>query len=751
MPPVVEVAVRTLRVIGCIAAATGALAFAGDAAAGPAWLAPATVTAPAAAVVGINADFPPVVVAAGAPGDGVIGWAESIAGRATAMTSVHRAGGEWVRTASPSSPLPGHACDPRVAMDRRGAALVVWAQSLAVDCSGSGPVAFATLAPGAAAWSAPQTIPGTAIEGPPVLHAHLDGPVVVAWLDAAGANVIRAAVGTVTDGLGAQQTVATLPTGAFAQYLTAATGAGGDAAVQWLRATSTTTTVETAYRRRGLAFSTPQPLSASPAGIHAVAVDPAGNVESVFPQAGVMRSRLLTASNGQWQLQQDVAPANAGYSPSVPGIAFDAAGTATIVWSEVDFSTPSPYLRRIRSAVRVAGVGSPWQPATLSGPFPGEFGLSLADDGAGTIVAAWVGQGTSGLEVRASVRPPGGAFGSETVVGLGQNRYAAVDAAGNALVGSIGPLSSARVAVYDATAPSIVAPSAPVALEVGQAGSFAAGVVDAWAGLAADSPVWAFGDGAAAVGATATHAYAAPGTFAPTLTATDAVGNATSAATAVNVHAPVPPPAEVARASLDGVRLRAAYRRSRLHGSVTARGATSHPATVLLRLLTRTPPQRILAQRRAALPGGSYAMALALPRALVPGRYVLRLSGTSLGAALPAVERPFRIPAPAEGVVARAFAHATPNGPAVLRLRGRRRILYATFVFASLPRRGPLTIRWLQPGERRETKPADKPLERRVTGTVATRVPGAALRQGVWRARLRARDVLVAEVAIRLG
>jgi hypothetical protein len=345
------------------------------------------------------------------------------------------------------------------------------------------------------------------------------------------------------------------------------------------------------------------------------------------------------------------------------------------------------------------------------------------------------------------VRPP------RPVVGLGQNRYAAGGRRrGNALVGSIGPLSSARVAVYDAT--GAVDRRAVCARRArGRPGWFVSQPASWTPGraIAADSPVWAFGDGAAAVGATATHAYAAPGTFAPTLTATDAVGNATSAATAVNVHAPVPPPAEVARASLDGVRLRAAYRRSRLHGSVTARGATSHPATVLLRLLTRTPPQRILAQRRAALPGGSYAMALALPRALVPGRYVLRLSGTSLGAALPAVERPFRIPAPAEGVVARAFAHATPNGPAVLRLRGRRRILYATFVFASLPRRGPLTIRWLQPGERRETKPADKPLERRVTGTVATRVPGAALRQGVWRARLRARDVLVAEVAIRLG
>jgi hypothetical protein len=79
----------------------------------------------------------------------------------------------------------------------------------------------------------------------------------------------------VTDGLGAQQTVATLPTGAFAQYLTAADrGAAAMPRSSGLRATSTTTTVETAYGAAASPSAPRNPLSASPAGIHAVAGGP---------------------------------------------------------------------------------------------------------------------------------------------------------------------------------------------------------------------------------------------------------------------------------------------------------------------------------------------------------------------------------------------------------------------------------------------------------------------------------------------
>jgi hypothetical protein len=91
-----------------------------------------------------------------------------------------------------------------------------------------------------------------------------------------------------------------------------------------------------------------------------------------------------------------------------------------------------------------------------------------------------------------------------------------------------------------------------------------------------------------------------------------------------------------------------------------------------------------------------------------------------------------------------------PNGPAALRLRGARRAVYATFVFASLPRRGPITISWVPPGGK-ETPGADKPRERTVTGGAVMRAAGAHLARGRWRARLRVHGVLVAETAVRIG
>jgi|GEM_PF-3598391 len=57
-------------------------------------------------------------------------------------------------------------------------------------------------------------------------------------------------------------------------------------------------------------------------------------------------------------------------------------------------------------------------------------------------------------------------------------------------------------------------------------------------GAAPITYVWAFGDGATGAGANVSHAYTAPGTFAPRCTATDSLGSRASASGAVTVMAP---------------------------------------------------------------------------------------------------------------------------------------------------------------------------------------------------------------------
>jgi PKD domain len=63
--------------------------------------------------------------------------------------------------------------------------------------------------------------------------------------------------------------------------------------------------------------------------------------------------------------------------------------------------------------------------------------------------------------------------------------------------------------------------------------SFSATASDLFSAVA--PMTWSFGDGASGTGGTLTHRYAKPGTYTVTVTATDAVGNATSASREIAV------------------------------------------------------------------------------------------------------------------------------------------------------------------------------------------------------------------------
>jgi len=54
---------------------------------------------------------------------------------------------------------------------------------------------------------------------------------------------------------------------------------------------------------------------------------------------------------------------------------------------------------------------------------------------------------------------------------------------------------------------------------------------------------WSFGDGGGASGLSATHAYASPGRYTVTATATDALGNVSTQSSTITVTAPAPAPA----------------------------------------------------------------------------------------------------------------------------------------------------------------------------------------------------------------
>jgi hypothetical protein len=87
--------------------------------------------------------------------------------------------------------------------------------------------------------------------------------------------------------------------------------------------------------------------------------------------------------------------------------------------------------------------------------------------------------------------------------------------------------------------PSLTAVAVPSSGTAGQGVGMAATASDRWSGV---SLGWNFGDGGTAAGGAVTHAFAGPGAFNVTVTATDAVGNATRATRPIAISPGPPPP-----------------------------------------------------------------------------------------------------------------------------------------------------------------------------------------------------------------
>ncbi len=85
--------------------------------------------------------------------------------------------------------------------------------------------------------------------------------------------------------------------------------------------------------------------------------------------------------------------------------------------------------------------------------------------------------------------------------------------------------------------------------------TFSCVATDAWSPVSSTS--WSFGDGTAASGASVSHTYAGAGTYAVSVTVTDAVGNARTrtGSTVVTAAPVVTPPAATPKPKLTGVKL----------------------------------------------------------------------------------------------------------------------------------------------------------------------------------------------------
>ena len=207
------------------------------------------------------------------------------------------------------------------------------------------------------------------------------------------------------------------------------------------------------------------------------------------------------------------------------------------------------------------------------------------------------------------------------------------DGAGNAVIAWLDGADPAgravRVAGYDGAGPVFGATKSPSG-STGVPNPFFAAVGDALSPLAAVS--WAFGDGTSATGGLGTHAYRRPGTYDVRITATDALGNSSTALSSAFALSPA-----LSRVSIKPARFAVARGSTPVTGiaAAAARGTNirfrmSRRGRVRMEVLRQGPGRRLVRKgtlRRVTAAGSRrvrFGGRLGR-RALSPGRYVMRL------------------------------------------------------------------------------------------------------------------------------
>jgi hypothetical protein len=290
-----------------------------------------------------------------------------------------------------------------------------------------------------------------------------------------------------------------------------------------------------------------------------------------------------------------------------------------------------------------------------------------------------------------------------------------------------------------ATFDSVGAGGTPLAFTVRKDGSGAGTVTGGSAGISCGGTctgTYASGTSVTLTASPATGSYfggwrgACSGTGACTLTVT-----ADSVVTATFVHPTI---------ALSGARVGASWRMSRLSGSLTVSGRSSDGGELSVQLAQRG----FTLTLGTTVAEGAFTATFRLPATLLPGRYRMRVDGTSHGVPLDQVQRPLTVPSPREGVVANAFASDAKDGRSRRSLPVGAKEVWAIFRFAAKPAEGmPVTVTWYAPGKKLGPVPAQRRLFVVVTGAKDDR----GLHAGTWRCVLEVGGKPVRQVTVRIG
>jgi hypothetical protein len=278
--------------------------------------------------------------------------------------------------------------------------------------------------------------------------------------------------------------------------------------------------------------------------------DAGGLARSQVPNGTVVSSDRGPGAGGAWDASPAVVSRPGGEAPGCPtasGGCMDLAvagdGRLSAVWQQGNGDGRTA--NHVRSALR--SPAGAWEVARTIEDVPARDALPrTAFTGNGIPVAVWrVGGGGPGTAIRGAHRDATANWVREAI-----NAPATLDAAvdfedvvgdgeGNAITGWRDQ-HGAGVAGFDGIGPSFTTFLPPASGQAGQTLGFSAAASDNWSGVAGIS--WLFGDGGTADGASASHAYGAPGSYTATATAADGAGNTTQRSADASIASPPGPP-----------------------------------------------------------------------------------------------------------------------------------------------------------------------------------------------------------------
>ena len=530
-----------------------ALLVAPSALAGPAWL-------PAAAIPGEVTPAREAHLAFGPDGTLVAVWHGGAGGTQTISTATRPPGGPFGAIDTLAGPGPAIG-SPRVAVDDQGTTLVTWVQ---------GPGARYSVRPPGGSFSSPTDVPRPAGEnvGSPVEAAFdAQGNALAAWVGSqpmgGGTNLFLRASMRPTGG--SFEPPETLDSGfdnadaigspAYRLNTVSVTSAGaGDLIASWARSCCLvgfeTSTIRVAVRPPGGPFNPVDTADSGATGTDVGGPQVAGSAQGA---ATVVWSKMLTATTGN--VSACTRPPGGSFTGcAIENVSGDGTPTQFAnVGLDAEGNAVAAWVRKLPNGTGTFAVESGGRPSgaltwTPLGTFS-ETGVdldlpTLAVSDQGAAILAW----RRGMErIDGASRVAGAAFGpSQPLSAAAGNPVfpdVAMDLAGNGAAAweRIPPADTVvEVAGFDGAGPRLTGLSIPATGATGRPLTFGVSATDVWSPV--QSIDWTFGDGGPVSGAQVSHTYGGVGgNLTVSVTASDSLGNATTATSPIRIRDTIRP------------------------------------------------------------------------------------------------------------------------------------------------------------------------------------------------------------------